>query len=205
MFLRALVATGPDDVFLAEDAHQRIYGQRLTLSKFGFAVRGRSSRLRLNYRTTAENLNLAQQVLVGADWVDADDQPEDSSGGYRSVRHGPEPRIVHTATLVEEYDRAAELIGGAWIRETQEQGRPLQTIGILVRDRRQRDLVVAALAERRVGVRAVDNQGSRTAAGGADHASGEGGDRVREGAADGGGVEAEPAQGVREPACGGAR
>ncbi|WP_026926599.1 3'-5' exonuclease [Granulicoccus phenolivorans] len=157
MFLRALVATGPDDVFLAEDAHQRIYGQRLTLSKFGFAVRGRSSRLRLNYRTTAENLNLAQQVLVGADWVDADDQPEDSSG-YRSVRHGPEPRIVHTATLVEEYDRAAELIG-AWIRETQEQGRPLQTIGILVRDRRQRDLVVAALAERRVGVRAVDNQG----------------------------------------------
>lgn len=157
MFLRALVETGPDDVFLAEDAHQRIYGQRLTLSKFGFQVRGRSSRLRLNYRTTAENLTLAQQVLAGANWVDAEDQPEDSSG-YRSLRHGPEPRIIHTATLVEEYDRAAELIG-AWIRETQEQDRPLQTIGILVRDKRQRDLVVAALAERRVAVRAVDNQG----------------------------------------------
>ncbi len=33
--LRALAAEHPDDLFLAEDSHQRIYGQRVTLSRFG--------------------------------------------------------------------------------------------------------------------------------------------------------------------------
>ena len=38
--LRALVAPGPDDLFLAEDSHQRIYGKKITLSHYGIQVRG---------------------------------------------------------------------------------------------------------------------------------------------------------------------
>lgn len=63
--LRQLVAEGPNDLFIAEDSHQRIYGQKVTLSHHGIDIRGRSRRLKLNYRTTAENLRYALGVLEG--------------------------------------------------------------------------------------------------------------------------------------------
>ena len=61
--LRALVAEGPDDLFIAEDSHQRIYGQKVVLGRYGIRIVGRSQRLRLNYRTTAQNLRYAVSVL----------------------------------------------------------------------------------------------------------------------------------------------
>lgn len=64
--VRALVEPGANDVFIAEDSHQRIYGHRLVLSRFGFETRGRARRLTLNYRTTAQNLAWAVGVLEGA-------------------------------------------------------------------------------------------------------------------------------------------
>jgi hypothetical protein len=45
LFLRALVAEGSDDLFIAEDSHQRIYGQPVVLSRFGIKIVGRSGRL----------------------------------------------------------------------------------------------------------------------------------------------------------------
>src|SRR5690606_35962921 len=50
-FLRSLVAPGPNDLFIAEDAHQRIYRQPTVLGRYGIRVVGRSRRLSLNYRT----------------------------------------------------------------------------------------------------------------------------------------------------------
>ncbi|HEY9289868.1 MAG TPA: UvrD-helicase domain-containing protein [Microlunatus sp.] len=158
--IRALVAEGPDDVFIAEDSHQRIYGQRVVMSRYGLNIRGRSSRLRLNYRTTAENLGLARRILAGADWVDAEDEPEASSD-YRSLRNGPEPRIVRAESLTDEYDKAAELLR-TWLAEVAEQGLARESIGVLVRDSRQRDRVVSALAERGVETRAVDRKAIST-------------------------------------------
>lgn len=152
--IRSLVVERGNDVFLAEDSHQRIYGQRIVLSHYGLNIRGRSSRLRLNYRTTAENLTLARGILEGATWVDGEDQPEDSSG-YRSLRNGPRPRFVACETLTAEYDRAADLIK-SWLDELDTDKLKLETLAVLVRDRRQRDQVVAALGERGVRVRAVD-------------------------------------------------
>ena len=63
--LRALVGEHADDLFIAEDSHQRIYGQRVVLSQFGIRIVGRSQRLTLNYRTTAQNLAYAITVLEG--------------------------------------------------------------------------------------------------------------------------------------------
>ncbi len=68
--LRALVAEAPNDLFIAEDSHQRIYGQRLVLSAYGIRIVGRSQRLTLNYRTTAQNLAWAVGVLSGGEFVD---------------------------------------------------------------------------------------------------------------------------------------
>jgi mRNA-degrading endonuclease RelE of RelBE toxin-antitoxin system len=41
-----------NDMFIVGDAHQRIYKNKIVLSKCGINIRGRSSYLRINYRTT---------------------------------------------------------------------------------------------------------------------------------------------------------
>ncbi len=150
--MRALVGEHADDLFIAEDSHQRIYGQRTVLSQFGIRIVGRSQRLTLNYRTTAQNLAYAINVLRGGKYVDLEDAAE-SSAAYRSARSGPVPRLIPCATLSEELDRAADLIR-SWVAETDAP----ETIAVLVREQRQRDRLVSGLAERGVTVRAVDRE-----------------------------------------------
>ena len=150
--LRALAGEHADDLFIAEDSHQRIYGQRVVLSQFGIRIVGRSQRLTLNYRTTAQNLGYAINVLQGGAYVDLESGQE-STAGYRSARSGPVPRLIPCATLTEEFDRAADLIG-TWMAETDAP----ETIAVLVREQRQRDRLVSGLAERGVTVRAVDRE-----------------------------------------------
>ncbi|MEZ5380513.1 MAG: AAA family ATPase [Microthrixaceae bacterium] len=65
--LRALVAEGPDDLFIVGDSHQRIYDRRSSLSKVGIEVVGRSSKLKLNYRTTHEIMSWSLAMLGEAD------------------------------------------------------------------------------------------------------------------------------------------
>ena len=150
--LRALAGEHADDLFIAEDSYQRIYGRRVVLSAFGIRIVGRSQRLTLNYRTTAQNLAYAINVLEGGAYVDLESDQE-STARYRSARSGPVPRLIACATLTEELDRAADLIR-TWVAET---GAP-ETIAVLVREQRQRDRLVSGLAERGVTIRAVDRE-----------------------------------------------
>jgi len=150
--MRALVGEHADDLFIAEDSHQRIYGQRIVLSQFGIRIVGRSQRLTLNYRTTAQNLAYAINVLRGGTYVDLEDAAE-SSSAYRSARSGPVPRLIPCATLSEELDQAADLIR-SWVAETDAP----ETVAVLVREQRQRDRVVTGLAERGATIRAVDRE-----------------------------------------------
>ena len=55
--IRQMAPEGPNDLFLVGDAHQRIYARPVVLSRCGIQVRGRSSKLRINYRTTEEIRN----------------------------------------------------------------------------------------------------------------------------------------------------
>ena len=150
--LRALVGEHADDLFIAEDSHQRIYGQRVVLSQFGIRIVGRSQRLTLNYRTTAQNLAYAITVLEGGKYVDLEEEAEISSD-YRSARSGPAPRLIACRTLSEELDQAAELV-----REWIEGVEAPETVAVLVREQRQRDRLVTGLAERGVTIRAVDRE-----------------------------------------------
>jgi superfamily I DNA/RNA helicase len=90
--LRALVSEGPNDLFICEDSHQRIYGEKIVLSRFGIAIRGRSRRLTLNYRTTAQNLRFAIGLLEGVDVTDLEGE-EESTSTYRSAMSGPQPAL----------------------------------------------------------------------------------------------------------------
>lgn len=155
-FLRALVGQGPNDLFICEDSHQRIYGHKVTLSQCGIKVVGRSRRLTLNYRTTEQNLRWAMSILSGGAYSNLEGESESHS--YRSARSGPEPELVAGKGLSEELDQAAELIR-SWLPDSGRQaGRAPspESIAILVRDRYRRDTVVNGLRERGIEVRPVD-------------------------------------------------
>ncbi len=153
--LRALVAEGLDDLFLAEDSHQRIYGAKVVLGRYGIKIVGRSRRLTLNYRTTAENLRYAMSVLDGGDYVDLEDAPEEM--GYRSARFGPEPEVGEVAGLDAELGRIVE-VTKEWLGN----GAAAETVAVLVPDRSQRDRVATRLAEAGVAARAVDRESPGT-------------------------------------------
>ena len=150
-FLRALVREGKNDLFLAEDAHQRIYAHPVTLSHHNIQIRGRSRRLRLNYRTTAQNLVYALNLLTGGNVDNSDLEFADLEGGQtgfkdlRSARNGPQPSVLECKTLTEQYDRAAETIS-SWLAE----GVKGSSIGVLCHSNRSAGNVVGALIERGV-------------------------------------------------------
>ncbi|GAB3971627.1 UvrD-helicase domain-containing protein [Plantactinospora veratri] len=88
--LRAMVASGPDDLFLAGDTHQRIYDNHVTLGSLGVNIRGRSARLTLSYRTTRQILAAALEIMSGETYDDLDGGTEDLAG-YRSLLRGGAP------------------------------------------------------------------------------------------------------------------
>lgn len=156
LFLRELVQQGPDDIFIAEDSHQRIYGQKVPLSRFGIGIVGRSRRLTLNYRTTRQNLAYAVGLLNGAEITDLEGADE-SINGYTSSRIGPAPQEYAATSHVEELDNLAETLR-AW----QEEGVPLETVGVLVRANYQIGKVISGLDERGITARTA---GSAVASG----------------------------------------
>jgi superfamily I DNA/RNA helicase len=148
--LRALVAEGPNDLFIAEDSHQRIYGSPVVLSRFGVKIVGRSRRLTLNYRTTAQNLHFAVSVLSGAEYRDLE-QGEESTSEYRSARNGPTPELISCSDLAVELEKVARKVE-AWLAE----GVQPESIAVLARSQAERDRFVRGLGERGVTARAVD-------------------------------------------------
>jgi len=99
--IRAMAPEAPNDIFLVGDAHQRIYGRRQTLKHCGINVVGRSSRLRLNYRTTDEIGRWSTALLHGTPMDDLDGGTDDSRG-YMSLLHGVKPEVHLFGGLKEE-------------------------------------------------------------------------------------------------------
>lgn len=92
--LRAMIKEGANDLFIVGDAHQRIYGKKVILSKAGINIRGRSKKLKINYRTTDEIRKFAVELLSNSS-VDDLDGGVDSNRLYKSLTHGPKPQIEH--------------------------------------------------------------------------------------------------------------
>lgn len=137
--IRALVREGDDDLFIAEDSHQRIYGRQTVLSRYGIRIVGRSRRLTLNYRTTEENLRSALSFLSGEDFEDSEGKPE-SNVVYRSARRGPVPRRIAARNNA---DQAEQLV--ALVREWLDVGVSAETIAVLTRRNQQAGMVRDAL------------------------------------------------------------
>lgn len=144
--LRALAPTGPDDLFLVGDGHQRIYGPPAPLGKVGIEIRGRSFRLKVNYRTTAAIQRFALAVLDGEDIDDLDDG-HDSLAGCRSLRGGERPNVGMFPSRKEERAALVELVRG-WLDEVAPES-------VCVAARRASDLKAYGVALRSAGIPTV--------------------------------------------------
>ncbi|EHY91117.1 UvrD-helicase domain-containing protein [Saccharomonospora azurea] len=107
--LRAMVAKGPNDIFITGDPHQRLYDNYVTLSSLGINIRGRSAKLTLSYRTTRQILRWSMGMLTGETYDDLDGG-EDDLTGYRSLLNGRDPVAHGLSTWAEERRWVAQQI-----------------------------------------------------------------------------------------------
>ena len=147
--LRAAVAPAPDDLFLAGDTHQRIYQHRVSLRDVGIEVAGRSTRLTVNYRTTAEILAWGLGMLRG-ERIDDMDGGLESIAGYRSEVHGLPPRMRGFATRNEELRALADQV-----RQWLDAGVRPEEIGIAARSNMLAGSAVAVLGSHGIPARSL--------------------------------------------------
>lgn len=159
--LRACVAPQSDDMFIVGDPHQRIYDSRVSLRSLGIDVRGRTTRLRLNYRNTEEILRWSASLLdgqpvsrLGED--DDDDGGRDSLRGYRSELHGRVPVARGYNSQDEELRALVEQVR-TWIDQD---GVKPSEVAVCARFNTLVDAVITRLRRERIPAVAVkDNPG----------------------------------------------
>jgi hypothetical protein len=120
-----------NDLFLAGDGHQNIYGHHIVLSQLGIDIRGRGRRLKLNYRTPEETRRWAVSILQNQDISDLDGG-KDSNQGYHSSMSGPEPVFEKCVSFDDGVRRIA-----AWYRRMREiNGRHVACVAVRTNDER---------------------------------------------------------------------
>lgn len=154
--LRAAVAPDRDDIFIAGDTHQRIYDNRVSLRDVGIDIAGRSRRLTLNYRTTAEILAWSTKLMHGSG-VDDMNGEVDTLSGSRSEMHGPSPIVRGFESAKEEQAFVA-----ATVQQWLDDGMDASEIGIAVRSNRLGDDFDKALRAAQVSTRLLAKSTSRT-------------------------------------------
>ena len=85
-------AKTPDPLCTVGDGHQRIYRAKIPMSRAGIDIRGRSRRLKINYRTSEQIRKFAQGILRGLEIDDLDGGVITTVGDH-SVFKGPEPMV----------------------------------------------------------------------------------------------------------------
>lgn len=139
-FLAASSAALPNGLFFAGDIGQRIFHQPFSWLRLGLDVRGRSSRLKVNYRTSHQ-IRVTADRLLPSITVDADGDQE-SRRGTVSVFDGPEP----TLTLAESEAKECEAVSN-FIRRRRQDGVAPSEIALLVRGQGQLTRARAAVAK----------------------------------------------------------
>ena len=157
-FLAALGGDRSNSLFFAGDLGQRIFRQPFSWKALGVDVRGRSSTLRVNYRTSHQIRRQADRLLP-SEIADVDGNAETRKGTV-SVFNGQEPSIQVFDTEKEE-----ALAVGEWIQELLREGfQPLE-IGLIVRSdaqlsRAEQAVEAAGLKFVRLSGRVVDQPDS---------------------------------------------
>jgi superfamily I DNA/RNA helicase len=123
--LRSLVAPGKNDVLLCGDSGQRIYKSRTSLLSCGLDIRGRSTQLKINYRTTQQIRRFADALFSSSE-TDADGDP--LTRDAVSILNGPVPRVAGFSSIPEEVSGVTE-----WLEARIGEGMSPKEIAIFAR------------------------------------------------------------------------
>lgn len=145
--LCAIAPEGQDRLFFAGDLGQRIFQQPFSWKALGADVRGRSTTLKVNYRTS-QQIREAADRLLPAMVRDVDGREEERKGTI-SVFEGPAPEVVLSASEADERDSVA-----AFILAARSVAIAPSEIGVFVRSRRE--LPRARAAVEAAGLQAVE-------------------------------------------------
>ena len=110
-FLAAIAPSGEDALFFAGDIGQRIFQHPFSWKALGIDVRGRSSTLKVCYRTSRQIRSVADRLLPGA--LRDPDGNEEERAGTISVFDGPAPLIAVVADAAQEIERVADFLRSA--------------------------------------------------------------------------------------------
>ncbi len=125
-FLAALAGSRKNALFFAGDLGQRIFQQPFSWKALGVDVRGRSSTLKINYRTSHQ-IRMQADRLLGPEVTDVDGNTETRKGTV-SIFNGPPPVIQILEDAAEECHAV-----GRWLRERLSERIAPGEIGIFVR------------------------------------------------------------------------
>ena len=138
-FLAALGANRPNALFFAGDLGQRIFQQPFSWKALGVDVRGRSSNLRINYRTSHQIRTQADRLL-GPEVSDVDGNTEQRNATV-SLFNGPPPEVLVFDSPAEEIQAV-----GQWLAARTKVGVLPHEIGVFVRSAAQLDRARAAIS-----------------------------------------------------------
>jgi hypothetical protein len=124
----ALAPAGPRSLTFAGDVGQRIFRWPFSWLSAGIDVRGRSQRLKVNYRTTAEIRQFSDHLLPSR-LTEVDGEAEER--GAVSLLRGPTPNLKGSDNLAGEVQ-----ILTAWLNGLRERGVLPGEIAIFARTRR---------------------------------------------------------------------
>jgi hypothetical protein len=129
-FLAGMAGGRANGLFFAGDLGQRIFQQPFSWKAAGADVRGRSTTLKINYRTSHQ-IRFQADRLLDPQIADVDGNVESRKGAV-SLFNGPKPAIKTFALEQKETEGVAE-----WLRELTQRGLQPQEIALFVRSATQ--------------------------------------------------------------------
>ena len=149
-FRAALGAGRPNSLFFAGDLGQRIFQQPFSWKGLGVDVRGRSSTLRINYRTSHQIRKQADRLL-GPEVSDVDGNTEDRRGAI-STFNGPQPAILVLDSSQEEINAVSD-----WLAKRTKEGIVPHEIGVFVRSAAELERARAAVEDAKLPYKVLDD------------------------------------------------
>jgi superfamily I DNA/RNA helicase len=157
-----LVDPTTNSLLVLYDDAQSIYRQprrKFSFASVGIEARGRTSVLKVNYRNTAEVLQLATATagqLLGGQEPGGEDDDIVHTAPLAAGRHGPLPVLLRSSSPQEEADLVADQIADALADGVQP-----ADIGLLARRHDLLDPIERTLRERGIATQRLKGRGSR--------------------------------------------
>jgi len=150
-FLSAIGSGRPNGLFFAGDLGQRIFQQPFSWKAAGVDVRGRSTSLKINYRTSHQIRSQADRLL-DPQMADVDGNIEERKGAV-SLFNGPKPAISVCPSPEDEVKVACD-----WLNARLSDGLQPHEIALFVRSAAQLDRPRAATGQAGLKYKVLDDR-----------------------------------------------